>query len=279
MRVPFKLSAVLIACTFALTACGSSSSGESAKIEKNSFGVKVSTSPQKATFDKITVDGKEIDLAKAVQKASLGNPNQIHPVFASDSSKTSSDYVIRYNLDVADATFIASVDSNYVGTTSNNAHNFEYVIAGATNDTLFIQGEKTATSDIPTSGTVSYKGGTLRFVTNSEDYVDSNGTAYAYPTKDNLLTSVGVIAGRIESEVDFDNKTITGFLRDAGRGGSNETFEGTLSGNGFAANWTDGDSGKGLEGNFYGPAATEMAGEFERSNSFGVFIAEQTATE
>ncbi|TFJ91161.1 hypothetical protein E0709_02605 [Lonepinella koalarum] len=266
MQIPFKLSAILIAGSFVLTACGSSSSGEPTKIEENSFGVKVSTSAQKATFDTITVDGQEIPLADAELTATQGNPNSVHPVFVTDAK---GEQVERYNINVKDATKIASIDSNNIGTESVNAHSFEYAIVGAVKtdngEYLFIQGEKTPINEIPKTGSFYYTGGTLRFVT--AETVD----------KGSLFQETGVLTGRIEATVNFDDKTIDGYIRDAGRNAEQEFFEGKISGNGFTTTWTDGDTGS-LKGNFYGDA-TEIAGEFERSDSFGVFIAEQTATE
>ncbi|WP_386694926.1 transferrin-binding protein-like solute binding protein [Lonepinella sp. MS14435] len=260
MQIPFKLTAILIACSFALTACSSSSSGKSTKIEENSFGVKVSTSPKKATFDKITVDGVEIDLAKATVNATQGNPRAVHPVFNTDSALGQA--VARYNLNVKDSSLIVSTNDGSANANYVNKHNFEHVVVGAAKvngeDYLFVQGAKS--TDTPTTGTAYYTGGTLRFM-------DTN--------KDNLFQETGVLTGRIETTVDFGNKTITGFLRDPGRSATQQDFTGTLAGNSFTATWDDKDTGKGLEGNFYGPAATEMAGQFERSDSFGVFIAEQ----
>ncbi|WP_439241204.1 transferrin-binding protein-like solute binding protein [Lonepinella sp. BR2474] len=261
MQIPFKFSAMLIACSFALTACGSSSSGESAQIEKNSFGVKVSTSAKKATFDKITVNGVEINLAKATENATQGSPRAVHPVFNTDSAL--GETVIRYNINVKDSSLIVSTNNGSANANYVNKHNFEHVVVGAAKangeDVLFVQGAKS--TDTPTTGTAYYSGGTLRFMADN---------------KEDLFQDTGVLTGRIEADVDFGSKTITGFLRDPGRSAVQQDFTGTLSGNEFTATWDDKDTGKGLEGNFYGPQATEMAGQFERSDSFGVFIAEQS---
>ncbi|WP_439241206.1 transferrin-binding protein-like solute binding protein [Lonepinella sp. BR2474] len=219
---------------------------EAAKKSENSFGVKTWTDNDNvANFDKITIDGVEVDLAKAKTSAHRGNPKFVKAVFHADSAENSG-----YSKDFSNATVISS---------KTDAYTFANVVAGATqvgdSQYLFVQGAKS--TDTPTSGTASYIGGSLRFN-------EAN--------KDNLFQASGVSAGAFTANVDFGSKTITGTIRDDGQMSTAEAFSGSVSGNGFTATWDDANTGKGLEGNFYGSAAAEVGGQFERSDSFGVFV-------
>ncbi|WP_439295070.1 transferrin-binding protein-like solute binding protein [Lonepinella sp. BR2882] len=316
MQNPFKLSAIVIACGLALSACSSSSSSDGSNVTKdtqtqatkqaeeaakkaaeeeaakkaaeeeaakkaaeeeaakkaaeeeaakkaaeeeaakkaaeeaaksgtNSFGVKTWTPNETANFDKITIDGVDVDLAKATETTARGNPFYVKRVFKADSVE-----IEGYDVDFSNATVISSKSDSYT---------FNNVVAGAAkvgdNQYLFVQGTKS--TDTPTTGTATYAGGSLRFSSDNAS---------------NLFQASGITSGSFNAEVDFGEKTIKGSIRDNGLFGEEQEFSGPVSGNGFTATWDDKDTGKGLDGNFYGSQAAEVGGQFERSDSFGVFV-------
>jgi len=229
-------------------------------IAQNSFDANTSVSYDAANFDKITVDGVEIQLSEATKKIAAGNPNFVHSVYYTDKGENNG---TNSSLNFTGANVITSQRESDI---SDATYEFANVVAGAVvagdNQYLFVQGTPTELTAVPTGGTATYNGGFLRF---------------AGSIADNLFQESGAITGNFTAEVDFDAKTISGQIRN-GNGAPTtvaETFEGTVSSEGFTADWTDGDTGDGLKGNFYGSTAEEVGGTFERSDSFGVFVGKQ----
>jgi len=229
-------------------------------IAKNSFNANTSVSYDTANFDKITVDGVEIQLSEATTKIAAGNPNFVHSVYYTDKGESNG---TNSSLNFTGANVITSQRKSDI---SDASYEFANVVAGAVvagdNQYLFVQGTPTELTAVPTGGTATYNGGFLRF---------------AGSIADNLFQESGAITGNFTAEVDFDAKTISGQIRN-GNGAPTtvaQTFEGDVSSEGFTAQWTDGDTGDGLKGNFYGSTAEEVGGTFERSDSFGVFVGKQ----
>ncbi|WP_439242295.1 transferrin-binding protein-like solute binding protein [Lonepinella sp. BR2474] len=202
-----------------------------------------------ADYNKITIDGVDIDLASVKTDITTGNPHYVRSVFAADKAS------IGYH----------SSDFSETSVISSQVYGLQHVVAGAAKvgdaQYLFVQGEKTKA---PTAGSATYEGGILRF---------------AQANADNLFQEEGVATGKFDATIDFANKTISGQIRDHGWGGEDQPFSGTVTSDGFNATWTDSDSGSGLNGHFYGADAAEVGGDFKRSDSFGVFVGKKASPE
>lgn len=234
---------------------------EGEKVEKQYDAVYIPLDNFKAkdlnTFgniDKLIIDGKEYDIA------------------------TNKDTFVSYKTDKKDGTKIVICCSNldYVKFGNigvNNQANY------------FLQGERTATKEMPTSGEVNYKGTWEGYISDSAVWSTSAGNQNG--------------GSRAEFEVDFGSKKIAGKLTAEERINPTFIIHGSLDGNGFNGKASTGKDGFNLDpaatnssrivhiqnvdvkGGFFGKDASELGGSFhsEASKVGVVFGAKRQANE
>ena len=106
----------------------------------------------------------------------------------------------------------------------------------------FVIGNMTADSDIPTSGSARYTGRSLiKPVGHGED--------------------AGWFQGYSQFDVDFGNKSITGYVRSSP---GEIPLAGSINGTSFSGK----HNGSSMQGNFYGPQAAELGGTFSAPITF-----------
>ena len=234
---------------------------EGEKVEKQYDAVSISldnfTAKDLNTFgniDKLMIDGKEYDLATNKEAFVSYKPNEKENIKLAICC-SNLDYVKFGNIGV------------------NNQANY------------FLQGERTATKEIPTAGEVKYKGTWDGYVS------DSSVWSTSASNKDG--------GSRSEFDVDFRNKTISGKLTAENHINPTFTIHGSLEGNGFSGKASTGANGFNLDpsatnssrivhiqnvdvkGGFFGKDASELGGTFhsEASKVGVVFGAKRQANE
>ncbi|EFL81698.1 transferrin-binding protein-like solute binding protein [Actinobacillus pleuropneumoniae] len=140
-------------------------------------------------------------------------------------------------------------------------------------NSLFLQGERTATDKMPAGGNYKYVG--------TWDALVSKGTNWIAEADNNRESGY-----RTEFDVNFSDKKVNGKLFD--KGGVNPVFtvDATINGNGFIGSAKTSDSGFALDagssqhgnavfsdikvnGGFYGPTAGELGGQFHHKSDNG----------
>ncbi|MWP82930.1 transferrin-binding protein-like solute binding protein [Glaesserella parasuis] len=140
-------------------------------------------------------------------------------------------------------------------------------------NSLFLQGERTATDKMPAGGNYKYVG--------TWDALVSKGTNWIAEADNNRESGY-----RSEFDVNFGDKKVSGKLFD--KGGVNPVFtvDATINGNGFIGSAKTSDSGFALDagssqhgnavfsnvdvkGGFYGPTAGELGGQFHHKSDNG----------
>ena len=234
---------------------------EGEKVEKQYDAVSISldnfTAKDLNTFgniDKLMIDGKEYDLATNKEAFVSYKPNEKENIKLA---------ICCSNLDyVKFGSFEVNKQASY-----------------------FLQGERTATKEIPTAGEVKYKGTWDGYVSDSSVWSTSASNQNG--------------GSRSEFDVDFRNKTISGKLTAENHIDPTFTIHGSLEGNGFSGKASTGKDGFNLDpaatnssqifhmknvdvkGGFFGKDASELGGTFhsEASKVGVVFGAKRQANE
>ncbi len=301
-----KLIAVVLTSIFALTACGGSSdNGSNQPIDNQNnttsedkpFQLKnqvVAWNTKKGTkgitvdlptvnFPQANSDGENFDqITVAGKKIKIGDSNNLQEI---RYDKNDSDgFTVIY-----DGTFNEDADGNYgfysVASNDNQKRSTAYahygwIIDGNSKDNrhemkMFYQGLPTESSDMPSSGKAKYLGNAFAMHT-VENYVATVGSSASHSDEK------GMWYGKVELDVNFDEKTITGTLGNWTEGRLNSKdrtplndihVEAKIQGNTFktvndpSEMPMPGSESVSIEGKFYGANAQNLAGSFIRSDS------------
>ncbi|MDK4590168.1 transferrin-binding protein-like solute binding protein [Kingella kingae] len=276
MNIPFKLSAIVIACSLGLTACGGGG-GSSPSTQSAPTPTPPAPTPTPPAPTPTPPAPTPTPPAPTPTPPASNSSVKFIVDTASKTLKTVNDTFTALRTVVVDGVSIQlpnKTDSTALTEAGNYRifNNLDNVVYGAATGNnkhaLFVQGNLTA--DMP-SGTAKYSGQVLHYrgrVLNGSGVLVGPGsdTGYTYN-------------GTFTATADFSNKKLSATINSGDKWYmGTKTFDAVINGNRFKSDGSSPD--KTIEGGFYGVGAAEIAGKYQfvddqneviSNSGFGVF--------